>query len=228
MTQQLHNITSQLRGELAPVLEDTLPQTREILGERTQVFQGSVVNMEDFSKHVTCGLQQIKLMQIAVEADALDKILKMNFSGLPGLEALVKSNLMQHHCGINHSQMLLIFERACNDFEKGDVDMALGIFIALLFLNPLVAPLWYCVARAFETKKNLPQSLFSYAMCDLLSRGNMYSALDATECLVAAGKKRLAKTLLAEINYDLSSSKKFPAELRERAEKLGKAVDLLP
>lgn len=224
----INQLTDLYREDLANcVTQMAQPSTiRQLLGERQVIHHSSYTCIQNFGKLAASGLSQIKRMQLAIEQDELDKIRKMDLSSLPGLQAIIKANLIQHHCGINHTQMLLIFENACVQFEQGDVDTALGIFIALLFLNPFIAALWYCVARAFESKGNLEQSFYNYAMCELLTKGNIYSALDAVECLIAKNRPTLARSLLFEIETDLKQYK-LPAILQQRAQKLKMALEVL-
>lgn len=200
---------------------------RKTLGSRKQLYHGTYTTLKDFTKLSRAGLEEIKKMEIAIEEDALDKIIKMDLSGLPGLEALVSANVMQHFGGINHTKMLLVFERACISFEQGDTDMALCLFMALLLLNPFVAAMWYCVARCFETKKDLQQGMYAYAICELLTKGNLFSALDAAECLIAAGNTRLARSLMLEIKFELEHYPQLPKELKERHQRLEIALDQL-
>jgi hypothetical protein len=195
--------------------------------ERTQIFQGTFTALKDFTPISRKGLREIQKMKIAIEDDALDKIIKMDLSGLPALEALVKANIMQHFGGINHTKMLLLFERACISFEQGDTDMALGLFMALLLLNPFIAALWFCIARCFESKRDLQQSMYAYAICQLLGKGNLFSALDAAECLIAAGNIRLGKILLLEIKFDLDHSPNPSTQLKQRYQKLELALSHL-
>jgi hypothetical protein len=224
-TLSLNQLQSRLRSELASTVEalGSTSTERQQAPEKNQILHSTYTSLTDFSAQAKKGLQHIKEMQLAIEDDALDKIMKMDLTGLPGLEALVKANVMQHYAGINHTKMLMIFERACISFEQGDTDMAGSIFIALLFINPFIAALWYCVARCFEIKKDLKQALYAYAVCELLSKGNIYSALDAAECLIASNEKRFASLLLNEVRWELGQGS-FSKEVKDRAAKLQEAI----
>jgi hypothetical protein len=217
-----------LRSALAATTQniDWQSGARGMMRERVRLYHTTYTSLPEFTKRSREGLKFIKQMQLDIDNDALDKILKMDLTGLPGLEALVKANIMQHFGGINHSQMLMIFEKACIQFEENDIDMALSIFMALLLLNPFIAALWFCVARCFETKKDLKQGIYNYAVCELLSKGNIYSAMDAVECLIAGGRKKLAGLLLREIQWEIENGS-WSSEVKERATKLQEAVGFL-
>ena len=220
----LEQLTQSYREGLSACFEQMVhPHLHQVAGERQTMHHGAYTSVPGFSKLALEGLERIKAMQLEIDNEELAKVIAMDFAQLPALDGLVKSAILQERCGISHTQMLLIFERACACFEQEDPDMALGIFLALLFLNPFIAALWYCVARAFESKGQFERSFYCYAMCELLTKGSVHSALDAAECLLAKGSRELAFHLLLEVETDLRE-RTFPLQTQERARQLRQAL----
>lgn len=220
-----HKSLSSYKTELSNITQniDSQACARQVLGDRLQMYSSTYLAFPDFIRRSREGLQLIAQTQSSIDKRALLEIQKMDFAGTPELDAIIKADILQNFVGIDRKQMLNIFEQACMRFENEDRELALSMFMALLLLNPFIATLWYCIARCFETKKDLKQSLYSYAISELLTKGNIYSALDAVEYLIAGERKDLAKLLLREIQWELEQ-KSWPKELYEKARKLEGAL----
>lgn len=192
--------------------------------KKKQLVKQSHQALDDFLKRIEHAVSLLKddprFQEIASQEGLIDKIeplLKLNPEDL-------KDNpvILQNVMGIPDDEMIAIYDKAREHFDKKHLKEAGDLFLLLTQLNPKVGAFWVALGTVEEAKESLDFAAVSYAMA--LEVGDSYEpALGCARCLSALKHPVQAKEVLDKA-IDHAKHNDGPAEFIHKANTLKHSI----